>query len=62
MTVMTAANALPNHPGPLAHARRHIEALLGAGQEVLVYYEQAKREAGLVDYSDMIAHAGRLLR
>ena len=60
--VMTAANALPTHPGPLAHARRHIEALLGAGQEVLVYYEQAKREAGLVDYSDMIALAGRLLR
>jgi ATP-dependent exoDNAse (exonuclease V) beta subunit len=60
--VMTAANALPTHPGPLAHARRHVEALLGAGQEVLVYYEQAKREAGLVDYSDMIALAGRLLR
>jgi len=60
--VMTAANALPAHPGPLAHARRHIEALLGAGQEVLVFYEQAKREAGLVDYSDMIALAGRLLR
>ena len=60
--VMTAANALPTHPGPLAHARRHIEALLGAGQEVLVFYEQAKREAGLVDYSDMIALAGRLLR
>ena len=60
--VMTAANALPTHPGPLAHARRHVEALLGAGQEVLVYYEQAKRAAGLVDYSDMIALAGRLLR
>ena len=27
-----------------------------------MYYEQAKREAGLVDYSDMIALAGRLLR
>ena len=60
--VITAANALPLHPGPLAHARRHIEALLAAGQEVLVYYERAKREAGLVDYSDMIALAGRLLR
>ena len=30
-TVMTAANALPQHPGPLAHAQRHIEALLGGG-------------------------------
>ena len=27
-----------------------------------MHYEQAKREAGLVDYSDMIALAGRLLR
>ena len=60
--VMSAADALPTHPGPLAHARRHIEALLAAGQEVLVHYETAKREAGLVDYSDMIALAGRLLR
>lgn len=60
--VITAANALPTHPGPLAHARRHIEALLAAGQEVLVHYERAKRAAGLVDYSDMIALAGRLLR
>jgi ATP-dependent exoDNAse (exonuclease V) beta subunit len=61
-TVMAAANALPRHPGPLAHARRHIEALLAAGQEVLVQYGTAKRDAGLVDYSDMIAMAGQLLR
>jgi ATP-dependent exoDNAse (exonuclease V) beta subunit len=60
--VMSAADALPAHPGPLAHAQRHIGALLAAGQEVLVHYETAKREAGLVDYSDMIALAGRLLR
>jgi ATP-dependent exoDNAse (exonuclease V) beta subunit len=60
--VMAAAGALPRHPGPLAHARRHIDALLAAGQEVLVHYGTAKREAGLVDYSDMIAMAGQLLR
>lgn len=60
--VMAAAGALPTHPGPLAHAQRHIAALLEAGQEVLVQYETAKREAGLVDYSDMIALAGQLLR
>lgn len=60
--VMTAAEALPRHPGPLAHAQSHIEALLAAGQEVLVHYAGAKREAGLVDYSDMIAMAGELLR
>ena len=60
--VMAKADALPTHPGPLAHAQRHIEALLAAGQEVLVQYETAKREAGLVDYSDMIALAAALLR
>ena len=60
--VMTAAGVLPQYPGPLKHAERHIEALLKAGQEALVQYEQAKREAGLVDYSDMIALAAQLLK
>ena len=60
--VMAAANELPRHPGPLANAKTHVQALLSAGQEVLVHYAEAKREAGLVDYSDMIAMAGQLLR
>lgn len=60
--VMAAANALPDHPGPLAHATSHIKALIAAGQDVLVHYADAKREAGLVDYSDMIAMAGEVLR
>ena len=60
--VMAAANELPRHPGPLAHANAHVQALLSAGQEVLVHYAEAKHEAGLVDYSDMIAMAGQLLR
>ena len=60
--VMAAANELPRHPGPLAHAKTHVQALLSAGQEVLVHYAGAKHEAGLVDYSDMIAMAGQLLR
>ena len=59
--VIEAADALSSHPGPLAHACSHIKALLAAGQEVLVHYAQAKREAGLVDYSDMIAMAGEVL-
>ena len=59
---MAAANELPRHPGPLAQAHTHVQALLSAGQEVLVYYARAKHEAGLVDYSDMIAMAGQLLR
>lgn len=60
--VIAAANELPCHPGPLAHANAHVQALLSAGHEVLVHYTEAKHEAGLVDYSDMIAMAGQLLR
>lgn len=60
--VIDAADALSSHPGPLAHAVSHIETLLAAGQDVLVHYAAAKREAGLVDYSDMIAMAGEVLR
>jgi ATP-dependent helicase/nuclease subunit A len=60
--VIAAANPLPNHPGPLEHAVGHIRTLIAAGQDVLEHYAQAKREAGVVDYGDMIAMAGRLLR
>ena len=59
--VIEAANALPVHPGPLDHALSHIDGLLTAGQDVLVHYGESKREAGLVDYSDMIAMAGDVL-
>lgn len=60
--VIEAANALPTHPGPREQAVLHIESLIAAGQEVLVHYAQAKREAGLVDYGDMIAMAAEMLR
>lgn len=60
--VMDAANGLPHHPGPLAQAETHIRALLAAGQDVLAKYAEAKRDAGLVDYNDMIAMAGNMLR
>ena len=60
--VIEAANALPEHEGPLEQAEQHISALIEAGQDVLVRYAQAKREAGLVDYGDMIAMTAELLR
>jgi len=59
--VMDAANQLPFHPGPLLHATHHIETLIDTGQDVLHHYSEAKREAGLVDYTDMIAMAQSLL-
>ena len=60
--VTDAADGLIRHPGPLSDAQAHIEALLMAGQEALGHYQDAKRNAGLVDYTDMIATAERLLR
>jgi len=59
--VIDAADQLPFHPGPLQHSIGHIEALIAASQEVLLHYSEAKREAGLVDYADMIAMAHDLL-
>ena len=60
--VVNAAHALPGHPGPVDHAVEHIRTLILAAQDVLKRYAEAKREAGLVDYGDMIAMAGHLLR
>ena len=59
--IIDAVNALPTHPGPLDQAVLHLESLVAAGQDVLVHYAQAKREAGLVDYGDMIAMAAEML-
>ncbi len=59
--VIAAANELPKHPGPLKDAIIHIEALLGAAQDALVRYAEEKRERGLVDYTDMLAIAHKLL-
>lgn len=60
--VMAAADALPRHPGPLNDAETHLTALVRGAQEILTDYDAAKRRAGLIDYSDMIAEAERLLR
>jgi len=59
--VIDSANELPFHPGPLNHSVKHIDALVNAAQEVLSDYSESKREAGLVDYTDMIAMAQDLL-
>lgn len=60
--VIVEAEGLVDHEGPLRHAQSHVAALLAAGQDVLESYNEAKRLAGLVDYTDMIALAERLLR
>lgn len=60
--VIDAAGELPSHPGPLADVKDHLSALVTGAQEVLAAYEQAKRNAGLIDYADMIAETEALLR
>ena len=55
--VMSAAAALPRHPGPLAEAELHVSALLGASQDCLGTYGEEKRKASLVDFPDMLAGA-----
>lgn len=59
--VIDAANELQRHPGPLNHAQGHATALIDAAQDVLVRYAQDKHDGGLVDYTDMIALAERLI-
>ena len=60
--VKKAAAQLYNHPGPREHAIEHVTGLLSAANGALRHYDDAKRQAGLVDYDDMISMAGRLLR
>ena len=60
--VKDAAARLDTHPGPLEHAIEHFTALLKSANGALRHYDDAKRQAGLVDYDDMISTAGRLLR
>ena len=60
--VSVAADKVIVHAGPVRQSCAHITALLRAGQDILRNYEKAKRDAGLVDYTDMIAMAEALLR
>jgi ATP-dependent exoDNAse (exonuclease V) beta subunit len=60
--IIEAANRLPHHPGHLQQAETHIRALIEGGQDVLMRYATLKRNAGLVDYTDMIAMADQMLR
>ncbi len=52
--VMLAARKLSVHPGPLAHMKTHVAALLNAASQALASYQLGKTQAGLVDFSDMI--------
>jgi len=59
--IIEAANELPNHPGPLEDAIRHAEILIGSAAEAIEGYSTDKRQATLVDYTDMVAAAHMIL-
>jgi len=60
--VIAAAADIAVHPGPLEDACAHLTALVHGAQEVMSKYADMKREAGVIDYADMICDAERLLR
>lgn len=60
--VREAAAALSSHPGPLEEACRHARSLIKGAQQILKGYAARKRALGVIDFTDMVADAGRLLR
>ena len=59
--VMIAAGQLYRHPGPLQDALQHIQDLIQSALEAIERYQIIKRDAGLVDYTDMVGLAHRLM-
>ena len=60
--VMSAAHEIQSHPGPLEDACRHATALIGGARSILASYAERKRIMGVVDFTDMVSDAERLLR
>ncbi|NTU52308.1 MAG: UvrD-helicase domain-containing protein [Chlorobiaceae bacterium] len=60
-TVISMANSLPEHPGPLVDAVAHAVGLLEATVDLLGAYSLEKKQRGLVDYTDMVSEAYRML-
>jgi ATP-dependent exoDNAse (exonuclease V) beta subunit len=59
--IMTDARELSRHPGPLDDARRHADALMRSAKDALLDYAGRKRNKGIIDYTDMIDGARRLM-
>ena len=60
-SVMSAAEKLPQHPGPLDDAIRHARLFLQTASECLENYALDKSDRGLLDFADMLAGAFYLL-
>jgi ATP-dependent helicase/nuclease subunit A len=61
-TVVTAADGIQRHPGPLHDAAFLLRSLIHGAQNVIEEYGALKRHIGVVDYADMVAGAEALLR
>lgn len=61
-SIIRSADVLPHLPGPLDDAKLHLNCLVACAQEVMQAYESRKKALGLIDYSDMISGAEKLLR
>lgn len=59
--VVNCALALRSHPGPLEDAMGHARALIQSAKEAIDGYNADKRQAGLMDYTDMVATAHMIL-
>lgn len=59
--VMAAAGKLSVHPGPLEDAIVHARALVEGAQSAMADYEARKRKLGVIDYSDMVTNAAKLV-
>ncbi len=59
--VWNAAEKLSVLPGPLRDALQHIQSLIDGALDALRIYQENKRNAGLVDYGDMVHLANNLL-
>jgi len=59
--VIGHADNLHLHPGPLENARQHTGVLMESAWDALADYAARKREKGIVDFTDMIDMAWRLL-
>jgi len=62
LNIWNAADNLCIHPGPLDDAIVHIESLLNGAIDTLVYYQDLKKEAGLIDFNDMVHLAENILK
>lgn len=60
--VMSAADGITRHPGPLRDASLLLRTLIAGAQEIIGHYADDKRRIGAVDFADMVSGAEALVR